>query len=179
MPRLTNTTILLTHTSCFHWRFSGNWQEHFCERNIRWFGPPGHLSLGSDRLNVTVRRTCTVPLWDVQRTFGSWSIQVFLELLTQVPQTKWNIHQYKCKTTKVLADFLECFPFANRIFTMFVAKILQVLWNTKLIWYNWRLQSIQTFDCFPHYHLIHPYHRKCPVKPDWVGLWVTGIHLTT
>ena len=124
MPRLTNTTILLTYTSCFHWRFSGNWQEHFCERNIRWFGPPGHLSLGSDRLNVTVRRTCTVPLWDVQRTFGSWSIQVFLELLTQVPQTKWNIHQYKCKTTKVLADFLECFPFANRIFTMFVAKML-------------------------------------------------------
>ena len=73
MTRLTNTAFLLTYTSRFHWRFPGNWQEHICERNIRCFGSPGHLSLGSDRLNVTVCRTCTVPLWDVQRTVGSWS----------------------------------------------------------------------------------------------------------
>ena len=31
--RLTNTAILLICTSRFHWRFSGNWQEHICERN--------------------------------------------------------------------------------------------------------------------------------------------------
>ena len=71
MTRLTNTAILLTYTSRFHWRFSGNWQEHICERNIRCFGSPSHLSLGSDRLNVTVSpavsRNCTVPRWDVQR----------------------------------------------------------------------------------------------------------------
>ena len=76
MTRLTNTAILLTYTSSFYWRFSGNWQEHICERNIRCFDSPSHLrhlSLGSDRLNVTVCRTCTVPLWDVQRTVGSWS----------------------------------------------------------------------------------------------------------
>ena len=73
MTRLTNTAFLLTFISRFHWRFPGNWQEHICERNIRCFGSPGHLSLGSDRLNVTVCRTCTVPLWDVQRTVGSWS----------------------------------------------------------------------------------------------------------
>ena len=73
MTRLTNTAILLTYTSRFDWRFSGNWQEHICERNIGCFGSPSHLSLGSDRLNVTVCRTCTVPLWDVQRTVGSWS----------------------------------------------------------------------------------------------------------
>ena len=73
MTRLTNTAILLSYTSCFHWRFSGNWQEHICERNIRCIGSPSHLSLGSDRLNVTVCRTCTVPLWDVQRTVRSWS----------------------------------------------------------------------------------------------------------
>ena len=68
MTRLTNTAILLTYNSRFHWRFSGNWQEHICERNTRCFGSPGHLSLGSDRLNVTVCQTCTVPLWDVQWT---------------------------------------------------------------------------------------------------------------
>ena len=74
MTRLTNTTILLYCTSRFHWRFSGNWQEHICERNIRCFWSPSHLSLGSDRSNVTVCRTCTVPLWDVQLTVkGSWS----------------------------------------------------------------------------------------------------------
>ena len=73
MTRLTNTAILLTYTSRFHWRFSGNWQEHICECNIRCFGSPNNLSLGRDRLNVTVCRTCTVPLWDVQRTVGSWS----------------------------------------------------------------------------------------------------------
>ena len=73
MTRLTNTAILLTYTSRFHWRFSGNWQEHICERNIRCFGSPSHRSLGSDRLNVTVCRTCTVPLWDVQRTVRRWS----------------------------------------------------------------------------------------------------------
>ena len=73
MTRLTNTAILLTYTSRFHWRFSGNWQEHICERSIRCFGSPNHLSLGSDRLNVTVCRTCTVPLWDVQRAVRSWS----------------------------------------------------------------------------------------------------------
>ena len=72
MTRLTNTAILLTYTSLFQWRFSGNWQEHICECNIRCFGSPSHPSLGSDRLNVTVCRTCTVPLWDVQRTVGSW-----------------------------------------------------------------------------------------------------------
>ena len=71
--RLTNTAIFITYTSRFHWRFSGNWQEHICERNTRCFGSPSHLSLGSDRLNVIVCRTCTVPLWDVQRTVGSWS----------------------------------------------------------------------------------------------------------
>ena len=71
--RLINTAILLTYTSRFHWRFSGNWQEQICECNIRCFGLPRHLSLGSDRLNVTVCRTCTVPLWDVQRTVGSWN----------------------------------------------------------------------------------------------------------
>ena len=73
MTRLTNTAILLTYTSRFHWRVSGNWQKHICERNTRCFGSPSYLSLGSDRLNVTVCRTCTVPLWDVQRTVGSWS----------------------------------------------------------------------------------------------------------
>ena len=73
MTRLTNTAILLAYTSRFHWGFSWNWQEHICERNIRCFGSPSHLSLGSDRLNVTVCRTCTVPLWDVQRAVGSWS----------------------------------------------------------------------------------------------------------
>ena len=73
MTRLTNTAFLLTYTSRFHWRFSGNWQEHMCERNIRCFGSPSHLSLGSDRLNVTACRTCIVPLWDVQRTVRSWS----------------------------------------------------------------------------------------------------------
>ena len=73
MTRLTNTAISLTYTSRFHWKFPGNWQEHICERNIRCFGSPSHLSLGNDRLNVTVYRTCTVPLWDVQRTVGSWS----------------------------------------------------------------------------------------------------------
>ena len=72
MRRLANTAILLTYTSRFHWRFPGNWYEHICERNIRCFGSPSHLSLGSDRLNVTVCWTCTVPLWDVQRTVGSW-----------------------------------------------------------------------------------------------------------
>ena len=36
-------------------------------------GSAGHLLLGSDRLNVTVCWTCTVPLWDVQRTVSSWS----------------------------------------------------------------------------------------------------------
>ena len=64
MTRLTNTAIIVAYTSHFHWRFSGNWQEHICERNIRCVWSPGHLSLGSDRLNVTVCRTCTVPLWD-------------------------------------------------------------------------------------------------------------------
>ena len=78
MTCLTNTAILITYTSRFHWRLSGNWQEHICERNIRCFGSPSHLSLGSDRLNVTVCRTCTVPLWDVQRTVGSWS---YLEII--------------------------------------------------------------------------------------------------
>ena len=75
MTRLTNTAILLTYTSRFHWRLSGNWQEHICECNIWCFGSPSHLSLGSDRLNVTVCRTFTVPLWrDVpERTVGSWS----------------------------------------------------------------------------------------------------------
>ena len=73
MIRLTNTAILLTYTSRFHWRFSWNWQEYICECNIRCFGSPSHLSLGSDRLNVTVCRTCNVPMWDVQRTVGSWS----------------------------------------------------------------------------------------------------------
>ena len=73
MTRLTNTTILVTYTSHFHWRFPGNWQEHICERNIRCFASPSHLSLGSDQLNVTVCRTCTVPLWDVQWTVGIWS----------------------------------------------------------------------------------------------------------
>ena len=63
LARLTNTAILLTYTSRFHWRLSGNWQEHICECNISCFGSPSHLSLGSDRLNVTVCRTCTVPLW--------------------------------------------------------------------------------------------------------------------
>ena len=62
MIRLTNTTILLTYTSRFHWRLSGNWQEHIYECNIRCFGSPSNLSLGSDQLNVTVCRTCTVPL---------------------------------------------------------------------------------------------------------------------
>ena len=52
-----HTAILLTYTSRFHWKFSGNLQEHICERSIRCFGSPGHLSLGSDRLNVTVKRT--------------------------------------------------------------------------------------------------------------------------
>ena len=64
MTCLTNTAILLTYTSRFHWRFSGNWQEHICERKLGSFGSPSHLSLGSDRLNVTVCpavcRTCTV-----------------------------------------------------------------------------------------------------------------------
>ena len=32
MTRLTNTAILLTYTSRFHKRFSGNSQEHICER---------------------------------------------------------------------------------------------------------------------------------------------------
>ena len=73
LTRLTNTVILRTYTSRFHWRFSGNWQKHICECNIRCFGSPSHLSLGSDRLNVTVCRTRTVPLWDVQRTVRSWS----------------------------------------------------------------------------------------------------------
>ena len=74
MTRLTNTVILLTYTSRFHWRFSGNWKKkHICEYNIRCFGSASHLSLGSDRLNVTVCRTRTVPLWDVQRTVRSWS----------------------------------------------------------------------------------------------------------
>ena len=73
MIRLTNTAILLIYTSRFHWKFSGNWQEHICERNIRCFVSPSHLSLGSDRLNVTVCQTCTVPLWDLQWTVGSWS----------------------------------------------------------------------------------------------------------
>ena len=73
MTPLTNNAILLTSTLRFHWRFSGNWQEHICERNTRCFGSPSHLSLGSNRLNVTVCRTCTVPLWDVQRTGRSWN----------------------------------------------------------------------------------------------------------
>ena len=73
MTRLTNTVILLTYTSRFHWRFSGNWQKHIWECKIRCFGSVSHLSLGSDRLNVTVCRTRTVPLWDVQRTVRSWS----------------------------------------------------------------------------------------------------------
>ena len=73
MTHLTDTAILLAYTSRFHWRFWGNWQEHIWECDIRCFGSPSHLSLGSDRLNVTVCRTCTVPLWDVQRTVGSWS----------------------------------------------------------------------------------------------------------
>ena len=68
MTRLTNTAILLTYASRFHWRFSGNWQEHICEPNIRGFGSPDHLLLGSDQLNMTVCRTCTVPLWDVKQT---------------------------------------------------------------------------------------------------------------
>ena len=73
MKGLTNTTVLLTYISHFHWRITGNWQEHICERNIRCFASLSHLSLGSDRLNVTVCRTCTVLLWDVQRTVGIWS----------------------------------------------------------------------------------------------------------
>ena len=73
MTRLTDTAILLTYTSRFYWRFSGNWQEHIWDRNIRCFGSPSHLSLDSDGLDVTVCRTCTLPLWDVQRTVWSWS----------------------------------------------------------------------------------------------------------
>ena len=79
MTRLTNTAILLTYTSRFHWRLSGNWQEHICECNIRCFGSPSHLSLGSDRLNVTVCRTCTVPLCtaDSRKLPGSyWKISL-------------------------------------------------------------------------------------------------------
>ena len=55
MTHLTNTAISLTYTRRFHWRFSGNWQEHICECNIRCFGSPSHLSLGSDWLNVTMQ----------------------------------------------------------------------------------------------------------------------------
>ena len=73
MTRLTDTAILLIYASRFDCRFSGIWQEHICERNIRCFRWPSHLLLGSDQLNVTVYRTCTVPLWGVQRTVGSWS----------------------------------------------------------------------------------------------------------
>ena len=63
-----------TYTSRFHWRFSANWLEHICERNIRCFGSLGHLSLGSDRLNVTVRRPCTVPA--VRCTAGSRKLKL-------------------------------------------------------------------------------------------------------
>ena len=71
MTRWTDMPIFLTYTSRFHRRFSWNWQEHIRERNIRCFGSPGPLLLGSDRLNVTVCPTCTVLLWDVQRTVGT------------------------------------------------------------------------------------------------------------
>ena len=54
MTRLADTAILLTYISRFHWRFSGNCQEHICECNIRCFGSPSHLSLGSDRLIVSM-----------------------------------------------------------------------------------------------------------------------------
>ena len=70
MTHLTNTAILIIYASRFHWRFSGNWQEHICERNIGCFVSPSHLSLGRDRLNVTVCRTCTVPLCTVGCTHG-------------------------------------------------------------------------------------------------------------
>ena len=89
MTRLTNTGILLTYTSHFHWRFSGNWQEHICQRNIRCFGSPSHLSLGSDRLYITVCRTCTVPLViekysrrrrDVTRSNPPYCSRVFSQL---------------------------------------------------------------------------------------------------
>ena len=80
MTRSTNTAILLTYAARFHWRFSGNWQEHIRELNIRGFGSPGHLSLGSDRLNATVCRTCTVPLWDVK-----WTVAGKLKLLEKHP----------------------------------------------------------------------------------------------
>ena len=66
MTRLTNTVILLTYTSRFNRRFSGNWQEHICKRNTRCVGSPSHLSLGSDRLNVTVCRTCRCGMYSGQ-----------------------------------------------------------------------------------------------------------------
>ena len=71
--RLTNTAILLIvrHVSI------GDSQE--IDRYIFTNATPGALGRraisrwGSGRLNVTLCRTCTVPLWDAQRTVGSWS----------------------------------------------------------------------------------------------------------
>ena len=74
MTRLTNTAILLTYISRFHWRFR-KLTGAYLRTQHRCLGSPSHLSLGSDGLNVTVLqcRTCTVPLRDVKRAVGSWS----------------------------------------------------------------------------------------------------------
>ena len=97
MTGLTNTAILLTSTSRFHWRSSGNWQEHICERNIRCFGSPGHLSLGSDRLNVTVCWTCTVPLWDVQRTSRKLKLLEKYPWMAGVTFIKFSTSLFHCR----------------------------------------------------------------------------------
>ena len=89
MTRLTNTAILLTYTSRFHWRFSGNWQEHICERKIRCFGSPDHLSLGSDQLNVTICRTCSALC-----RFGMCSGQSEAEVTGKTSLDGWRyVHQ--------------------------------------------------------------------------------------
>ena len=89
MTRLTNKAILLIYTSLFHWEFSENWQEHICKRNITCFGSPGHLSLGSDRLNVTV-------MWHLSALCrcGMYSRQSGAEVTGKISLDGWRyVHQ--------------------------------------------------------------------------------------
>ena len=73
MTRLTNTPILLTYTSTFSLEILRKLTGTYLLTQHQVLCGPSHVSPGSDRLNMTVCRTCTEPLWDVQRTVGSWS----------------------------------------------------------------------------------------------------------
>ena len=117
--------------------YSPLWQPTTLIYFLSWY----KKSASSERYSVANHRYTAKVFW--------YRIKIF----TQVPQTKWDIYWYKCKTTKIVVGFRECFLFAYKLFTKLVAKLVQVMCNTKLVWCNWHLQSIQTVDCFPYYLL--------------------------